>query len=161
MTALVGAGYILVWALIGMAVLALGAALATVEMQQPALARLAPIAAAGVVMFGGAVQFTHWKVRRLQYCTGAFAHDCRPPGNAINALQHGLRLGLRCGYCCANLTAIILVIGVMDLRVMGVATAVISIERIAPISRVAARFSGALIIGSGLILSARAVALSP
>jgi hypothetical protein len=41
-------------------------------------------------------------------------------------LQHGLRLGLHCGACCAGLTAILLVIGVVDLRVMAVVTAAIT-----------------------------------
>ena len=38
--------------------------------------------------------------------------------DAGTAWRHGLRLGLHCSHCCAGLTAILLVIGVMDLRAM-------------------------------------------
>jgi predicted metal-binding membrane protein len=44
-TALVGAGYFFVWTVFGLAAFPLGAALAAVEMQKPALARAVPIAA--------------------------------------------------------------------------------------------------------------------
>ena len=44
--------------------------------------------------------------------------------------RHGLCLGLHCSYCCVGLTAILLVIGVMDLRAMAVVTAAITIERV-------------------------------
>ena len=42
------------------------------------------------------------------------------------------RLGLRCSYCCANLIAMLLVIGVMDLSAMTAVTAAITVERLAP-----------------------------
>jgi len=44
LTALAGVGYFFVWTVFGMAVFPLGVALATLEMQQPALARVVPIA---------------------------------------------------------------------------------------------------------------------
>ena len=53
------------------------------------------------------------------------------------------RLGLHCGLSCANLTAILLVIGVMDLRAMAVVTAAITAERLAPTGEPAARVIGA------------------
>jgi predicted metal-binding membrane protein len=43
-----------------------------------------------------------------------------------------MRFGLHCGLSCANLTAILLVAGVMDLRAMTVVTAAITAERLAP-----------------------------
>src|SRR5688572_6983794 len=57
LTALVGVGYFSVWTVFGMAAFPLGVALATVEMQQPALARAVPIDG-GVVLIAGALQFT-------------------------------------------------------------------------------------------------------
>src|SRR5258705_1785805 len=44
LTALVGASYFFVWTVFGVAAFPLGVALATIEMQQPALARVVPIA---------------------------------------------------------------------------------------------------------------------
>jgi predicted metal-binding membrane protein len=48
------------------------------------------------------------------------------------AWRYGVRLGLHCGYRCGGLMVILLVIGIMDLRAMVVATAAITIERLAP-----------------------------
>ena len=50
LTAIVGAGYFFVWTVFGMAIFPLGAALAEIEMQQPALARAVPIAVGAVVL---------------------------------------------------------------------------------------------------------------
>ena len=58
LTALVGVGYFFVWTAIGLAAFPLGVALATVEMQLPALARAVPIAVGGVVLIAGALQFS-------------------------------------------------------------------------------------------------------
>jgi predicted metal-binding membrane protein len=58
LTALVGAGYFLVWTVFGMAAFPLGAALTAVAMQQPVLARAVPIAVGVVVLIAGALQFT-------------------------------------------------------------------------------------------------------
>ena len=52
-------------------------------------------------------------------------------------------------YCCAGLTVILLVIGVMDLRAMAVVTAAITAERLAPAGEQVARASGQLPLGQG------------
>jgi predicted metal-binding membrane protein len=66
-------------------------------------------------------------------------------------------LGFHCGLSCANLTAILLVVGVMDLRAMAVITAAITAERLAPAGAPVARAIGFLVVGAGLILIAQAV----
>src|SRR5258706_3675910 len=60
LTALVSVGYFFVWTVFGMAAFPLGVALAAVEMQQPALARVVPIAVGVVVLIAGALQPTPW-----------------------------------------------------------------------------------------------------
>ena len=70
--------------------------------------------------------------------------------------RHGLLLGLHCSYCCAGLMTILLVIGVMDLRAMAVVAAAITVERLAPVGERIARITGAIAIGAGLFLIARA-----
>jgi predicted metal-binding membrane protein len=55
---------------------------------------------------------------------------------------------------------ILLVAGVMDLRAMAVVAAAISFERLAPAGERAARVIGALAIGAGLSLLARATGLA-
>jgi len=157
LNALVGLGYFFVWIALGIAAFPLGVALAAMEMQLPALARGVPIAVGGVVLIAGALQFTAWKAHQLACCRAA-SHGHRWPADAREAWAYGLRLGLRCCYCCAGPTAILLVSGVMNLGAMAVVTALITAERLAPAGERVARVTGALVIGVGLFLIARAAA---
>jgi len=153
LTALAGLGYFLVWSVIGIAVFPVGVALATTEMQQPALARAVPAVTGVAVVILGALQFTTWKARLLACCRQAPA-CCALRADVGTAWQHGLWLGLKCSGCCANLMAIPLIIGLMDLRAMAVATLAITVERLAP-APVAARAVGVVMVGFGLGLVAR------
>ena len=154
--ALVGVGYFFVWTVFGMAAFPLGAALAAVEMQQPALARVVPIAVGMVVLIAGALQFTAWKARHLACCRESPGCGSTLAADAGTAWRHGLRLGLHCSHCCAGPMAILLVIGVMDLRAMVAVTAAITVERLAPAGERVARGIGVVVVGAGLLLIARA-----
>jgi predicted metal-binding membrane protein len=158
LTALVAVGYFFVWTMCGVAVFPLGAALAEIEMQQPALARVVPIAVGGVVVIAGTLQFTGWKAHHLACCREAPGRGRVLSADAGTAWRHGLRLGLHCTYGCAGLTAILLVIGVMDLRVMALVTAAITAERLAPNDERVARAIGIVVMGVGPLLIARAAA---
>jgi predicted metal-binding membrane protein len=159
LTVLFGAGYFLVWAVIGMAAFPVGIALATLEMRQPALARAVPIAVGVVVLIAGVLQLTSWKTRHLACCREAPGRGQALPADAGTAWRHGLRLGFHCTSCCAGLTAILLVIGVMDLRAMAGVAAAIAVERLAPAGERVARAIGVLVVGAGLFLIARAAGL--
>jgi predicted metal-binding membrane protein len=159
LTALVGIAYFFVWVMFGMAAYLLGSTLTVILMRLPALARAVPATVGVVVLIAGALQFTAWKAHQLACCR-------EPPGkvHAVSAdtgsaWRHGLQHGLHCCYCCAGLMAILMVIGVMDLRVMAVVTVAITIERLAPAGERIARVSGTAAIGSGLFLVARAAGL--
>ena len=159
LTALVGVGYFLVWTVFGIAIFPLGLALAAVEMQQPALARAVPMAVGVVILTAGSLQLTAWKARHLACCREALGHGRTLPTDAGTALRHGLRLGLHFSQCCAGLMAILLVTGVMDLRAMAVVAAAITVERLAPAGERVARATGAVVVGAGLFLIARAAGL--
>jgi predicted metal-binding membrane protein len=159
LTALVGAGYFFVWTVFGMAAFSLGVALAAIEMQLPGLARGIPIAAGVVVLIAGSLQFTPWKARHLACCREAPGGGRTLPAAADTAWRHGLRLGLHCSHCCAGLMAILLVIGVMDLRAMAVVASAMAVERLAPAPQRVARAIGAVAVGAGLLLVARAAGL--
>jgi predicted metal-binding membrane protein len=159
LTALAGVGYFFVWTVFGMAAFPVGVALTAVEMQLPALARAVPIAVGVVVLIAGALQFTAWKAHHLACCREAPGRGRTLPADVGTAWRHGLRLGLHCSYCCAGLTAILLVIGVMDLRAMTVVTATITAERLAPAGDRVARAIGAVVVGAGLFLIAQAAGL--
>jgi predicted metal-binding membrane protein len=159
LTAFVGVGYFVVWTGFGMAAFPLGVALATIEMQQPALARAVPIAVGVVVLTVGALQFTAWKVRQLGSCREAPGRGRTLPADAATAWRHGLRLGLHCIHCCGGLMAILLGLGVMDLRAMAVVAGAITVERLAPAGERVARAIGAVAVSAGLLLIARATGL--
>jgi predicted metal-binding membrane protein len=159
LTALVGAGYFFVWTALGMLAFPLGITLAGIEMQQPALARAVPIGVGVVVVVAGALQFTAWKAHHLACCREAPGRERTLPADAATAWRYGLHLGLHCSYCCAGLTAVLLVIGVMDLRAMAVVTVAITAERVAPDGNRVAQATGAIVIAAGLLLIARAAAI--
>jgi predicted metal-binding membrane protein len=160
LTALVGVGYFFVWTVFGLAAFPLGVALAAVAMELPALARAVPIAVGAIVLIAGALQFTAWKAHHLACCREAPGHGGALPADAANAWRQGLRLGLHCSCCCAGLMAILLAIAVMDLRAMAVVTAAIIVERLAPAGERVARAIGAVAVGAGLCLIARAAGLA-
>jgi len=159
LTALVGVGYFFVWTVFGIAAFPLGVALAMVEMQQPVLARAVPVAVGVVVLVAGALQFTSWKARHLGCCREMPGPGHTLPANAGPAWRHGLRLGLHCSRCCFGQMAILLVVGVMDLRAMAVVAVAISIERLAPAGQRVAIATGAVAIVAGLFLLAQAASL--
>jgi predicted metal-binding membrane protein len=158
-TALVGVGYFFVWTVCGMAAFPLDVTLAAIAMQQPALARAVPIAVGVVVLIAGAHQCSAWKARHLAGCREAPGRGRTLPADAGTAWRHGLRLGLHCSSCCAGLMAMLLAIGVMDLRAMAVVAAAITVERLAPAGERVARGIGAVVVGAGLFLIARAAGL--
>jgi predicted metal-binding membrane protein len=146
LTALVGVGYFFVWTVFGMAAFPLDVA----------LARAAPIMVDVVLLIAGALQFTAWKARHLACCREAPGRGRTLPADTGTALRYGLRLGLHCSQCCAGLMAILLVIGVMDLRAMAVVTTAITVERLTPAGEHVARAIGAVVVAAGLFLIARA-----
>jgi predicted metal-binding membrane protein len=157
LTAVVGLGYFFVWAALGVIVFPLGVALATMTMRLPELSRMVPMATGAVVVIAGVLQFSAWKARHLACCRGTSgAGDARLMSDVGAAWRHGMRLGIHCTYCCAGLTAVLLVIGVMDVRAMAVVAAAITLERLAPAAQRVARVIGAVIVAGGLWLMARA-----
>jgi predicted metal-binding membrane protein len=154
LTAIAGAGYFFVWAVVGAAIYPLGVGLAAAEMRWPPVARSVPLATALVCLLAGLVQVTRWKARQLNFC-----RDLPGSGEATStsAWRHGLNLGVRCSPCCSGLMAILLVGGVMDLRVMALVTAAITAERVLPRPERIARASGAIIVSAAMLAIAHAV----
>ena len=156
LTTLVGLGYFFVWTLFGFIIFPVGAVMTTIEMREAALARAVPVAAGLVVLIAGAFQFTKWKAHRLTGCREVVGRDYVQSAHPGAAWKVGLHFGFYCGLSCANLTAVLLVFGVMDLRAMAAITAAITAERLAPSGACVDRVIGFLVVGAGLILVARA-----
>ncbi len=159
LTTLVGVGYFFVWTVFGIAVFPVGVALAAVQMHLPAMARAVPITVGVIVLMAGAFQFTGWKAHHLANCRAEDGCRRALQGDAGTAWRHGLRLGLNCSYCCANLMLIPLVIGVMNLRAMAFAAAAITVERLMPAGERVAQATGTIVVGTGLFLIAHAVGI--
>ena len=159
LTVLAGLGYFFVWTLFGLAVFPLGVVLATAEMEHPE---------AGSRRSGRGWR-GHPHRRRSSAHVMEGTSPCVLPGNAGacrtlpadagTAWRQGARFGFHCSLSCANLTAILLVVGVMDLRAMALVTAAITAERLAPAGKSVARAIGVVAIGAGLLLIAQSAGL--
>lgn len=157
LTAVAGAGYFVVWIAVGAAIYPLGIGLAAIGMHVPTLARAVPVGTGVVVLIAGSLQFSAWKARHLACCRASHTQGAALPATIASAWRHGLRLGVQCCHCCAGLTAILLVMGVMDLRAMAVVTAAITAERVAPAGWRVAQAIGVVAVGVGMVLIGQAV----
>jgi len=140
--------YFFIWTLFGALAYTAGITLAAAEMRSPNLARSAPIATAAVLLLAGLVQLTPWKARHLACCraiTFSFSPGVR------GAWNDGIRLGIHCVLCCSGLIVVLLVLGVMNLAVMLVVSAAITIERLAPRPTIVARAIGVAVVIAGAI----------
>jgi predicted metal-binding membrane protein len=144
-----------VWAAFGILPYFVGLGLVALEMRSPEFARFVPIVTGVVVVLAGAVQFTEWKARSLIRCCETPA--CQPSWDSRNAWDYGLRLGLNCTLCCAGFMMILLVIGVMDLRIMALVSAAITVERLLPNPKFAVRAAGIVMLIAGAFLIFRAL----
>jgi predicted metal-binding membrane protein len=156
LTLLVGVGYFFVWTVVGSFAWLLGIALSAVEMRLPAVARAVPIATGMIVLIAGALQLTAWKAYHLACCRSGAMCASAGPAPVRAAWRAGLRLGVHCICACAGLTAVLLVVGVMELRAMAWVAAAVTLERLAPFGERIARAVGAVVIVTGLVLIAQA-----
>lgn len=149
-------GYFGVWAAVGLVLFPVGVGFNTLAMRSEMVSRVTPLLGGLVVIIAGALQFTSWKARALARCR--HEEHCCGSQQVIprDALRAGARLGLKCVSCCAALTAILLVTGVMDLPAMALITIAIGAERLTG-SVHAARVVGSGVLTSGIFLVGRAI----
>ena len=157
--AIAGAAYFFVWTLFGAAAFLAGTIVTSIEMRLPLLAQAVPAVVGAIVLVSGAMQFSAWKARHLACCREL--PDCCNTLHADTrtAWSHGLRLGVHCVQCCFGLTALLLAVGVMDLRAMAFVTAATCTERLAPRGLRAERLIGAVLVVAGLVLIGRGLAV--
>lgn len=151
LTALAGVGYFAVWAAIGAAAYATVAAVDLLHISFSPGAPWAPPARGAALLLAGTMQLSGWKVTRLERCRlGPGCADASGTG-ALDALRHGLRLGLNCGSCCWALMLVMLAAGMTNMVVMAVVALVITAERLAPSPLRTARAAGMLLLAAGLV----------
>ncbi|HEX5180386.1 MAG TPA: DUF2182 domain-containing protein [Gemmatimonadaceae bacterium] len=152
MAVLAGGGYCAVWAAAGFLVCPLGAALSAAGRGRPVASSLL---GGVVVLLAGTFQFTSWKTRHLAAARRAPVLGGRPT-SAAASWRHGVRLGLHCCRSCANLIAVLAVVGLMDVGAMAALTAAVTVERLVPSGRGGARVVGTAVVVAGMVLMARA-----
>jgi predicted metal-binding membrane protein len=152
-----GIGGLLTWAAAGALVFAFGNALAECLPHLPRVARFVPLASSVLVVVAGAVQFTSWKAHQLTVCRCGDPGDPGRTRSVSAAWMRGFRAAYREGCCCANLMAVLLLVGVMDLRAMAVVAAAMVIERHVPAGGRTAHAIGIGIASTGLFMGTRAM----
>ena len=159
-TTVVCLGYAATWTVLGLALVALDAALRGGEMSSmhPSVA---PGIAGVIVLWAGALQCSKWKAQQLSRCREMFADGCAAaPRDLAGAWKVGCALGVGCATSCAAPMAILIAVGLMDMRAMFVITAAILAERLAPNGALVAQVTGALALGEGMIICARAIGVA-
>ncbi len=155
--AMAALSYAIVWVSVGVVVFIANEAIATILSSHPSWQRSLPLAACGVVALAGAFQFTPWKARLLACCRDVSTCARSRLGNMRSAWMHGLWKGLHCAGCCAGPTAILLMVGLMDLRAMAVFAAVLFLERVETRGMRIAHASGALMLAAAAVMAARLI----
>ena len=145
-----GAGYLLVWAVVGVVVLVAQRVLdAAVDPD------LRPLGVAATLLAAGAYQFTPLKATCLRACQTPADFLVRHwRSGALGALRLGIDHGLYCLGCCWALMAVLIVLGGMQLGWALAISVVITAEKVLPrgpeIARVVAM--GAASLGLALLL---------
>lgn len=140
--------YFAVWSAAGIVAWCIGMIGAAVSMQLPELANAVPLIGGAVMIFAGLAQFSAWRTRDLVCCRVPVS--CEELAGTNSPWRAGLRLGIHCVRCCANLTALLLVLGMMDLRAMTAITMAITLERLAPMRWQTHKFIGLAVVSLGL-----------
>ena len=151
-------GYFLVWLAIGAIVYAAGAAFASETVHSIEFSRSVPFLSGAALVIAGCFQFTPWKTEGLRQCR--CQQICALPqagGIPRMAWRHGIRQGAYCAVCCAAPMMTLLVLGTMNLGVMILATAVITMEKLMPKPEFLVRISGIAGLITGGVMIARAL----
>jgi predicted metal-binding membrane protein len=147
-----GAGYLLVWALIGAIVLIAQRVLDTVL--DPSLRSLG---VAAVLVAAGVYQFTPLKATCLRACQTPADFLVRHwHGGTLGPLRLGIDHGLYCLGCCWALMAVLVAAGGMGLAWVALIALIVLVEKLAP---QATWFSRA--VGVAFVLGALVVMLRP
>ena len=148
-----GAGYLAVWAAVGLVPLA-----ALVGFREVADGATWAARAGGVVLVvAGAYQFTRWKDTCLRACrsplTFLATHDFGR-GN-VGAFRAGVSHGLYCLGCCWALMAVLFVVGLMNLAWMAAIAIVFLAEKNWRHGVALTKVVGTLVVVLGLVVLAR------
>jgi predicted metal-binding membrane protein len=156
------AGYILVWAVAGLAVylvVQIGSELAT-TLAPPERSKWAPLALGITVAAAGLYQFTPIKRVCLTHCRSPLAFIALHwRDGRVGALGMGLRHGAYCFGCCWALFAVLVAAGVMSMAWMLLLTLVVFVEKMLPQGPRAGAVTGIALITVGIVVASGAIAM--
>jgi predicted metal-binding membrane protein len=149
----IATSYFVIWAAAGVAAACIGFIVATISMHLPQFAQAAPLLSSAVVVMAGFAQFSSWRTQYLTCCRAPAACETMRTGTH-SPWGAGVRLGIHCVACCANLTVLLLVLGMMDLRAMTAITIAITLERLAPARWQSQKAIGVAITACAVVMAA-------
>jgi predicted metal-binding membrane protein len=155
------AGYLLVWAMTGVAVYVLvqiGSDLAT-GLDAPQRSKWAPLALGATLAAAGLYQLTPLRHICVSHCRsplGFIAQHWRD--GRIGALNMGLRHGLYCLGCCWALFSVLVAAGVMSIAWMLLLTLIVFVEKLSRGGRRFETATGIALIALGLVVASGAMA---
>jgi predicted metal-binding membrane protein len=149
---LLASAYFVVWTMFGVVAYAAAMVIAHAAMKWAWVSRAIPVAAACALLVAGCYQLTTWKSVCLKHCRDPLALVARYVGDGpVGAVRLGLHHGAMCAGCCWSLMLVQLVLGIMNVGVIGVA-AVIALEKLLARGELVARFAGVATIVGGLVM---------
>jgi predicted metal-binding membrane protein len=136
-----GGGYLLAWALVGIAAYGVAWVFGEVAADHPGLARAVAVAAFAAL---GIYQLTPLKLRCLSHCRSPLAHLLHYTSfhGPLRDLRAGIEHGLYCVGCCWALMLVLIAFGVMNLPAMVGVALVIAVEKVWRFGEVFARVVG-------------------
>ena len=149
------AGYLVLWTLTGSVGYAADLAIQSLPAQFPALRTYGMVIGGVTLIAAGIYQLTPLKYLCLSQCRSpmGFLLSSWRDGH-WGAFRMGMDHGFYCLGCCWSLMAVLFVVGSMNLVWMGILSAVIFVEKIAPQGVIIGRATGIVLIVLGVALSA-------
>jgi len=154
-TALVAAGYFVVWTGFGVVAFCAGVAITQAAMQSRSLSQAVPLLTALGLLLAGLWQFTPWKSACLAHCRDPLPDISRARGGALGAWRLGLSHGAFCAGCCWGIMLVQLGLGVMNLALMIALAGWIALEKLTRFGPQLQRLGGGAMVLLGLGLGLR------
>src|SRR5262245_7090687 len=144
------AGYLAAWTAFSLAATALQRVLASLLLLSPMMEAGSARVSGTLLIVAGVYQWTPLKHACLRACQSPLGFlMARWRDGWSGAFRVGLEHGLYCIGCCWALMLLVFAGGVMNMVVIVALTVWVALEKLAPFSRRAAQFSGAVMIAAG------------
>jgi predicted metal-binding membrane protein len=143
-------GYLLAWAVAGVAAFAALAGAGRLLTASPAAAKWLGVA---IFTAAGIYQFTPWKdwcLRRCRSPVGALMYYLGFKGRSRD-LRVGVHHGATCAGCCWGLMIVLIAVGVMNVAVMAALAAVIFAEKLWRYGEAFAQAAGVVLVAVGIL----------